>query len=210
MRIPLLLYLSGLSETAPLVAAALARHPARGARAWILAWSAVLFVESAIFLWLALRGIHNVWLSYLFSPVANAMVLWALSCWQVSDLARLTLRLAIIPTLAAWLVLTLAFEDTSSFSRAAEPLICLVGLLAAAATLVARSRTATGDLLQRDWFWVSAGLALYLGTFSTVGPLSAMLVGSDAVLMARAYEFQAALSVVAFLAIARGMWCAAT
>ena len=83
----------------------------------------------------------------------------------------------------------------------------LVGLSAAAYTLVARSRTATGDLLRQDWFWVSAGMALYLGTFSMIDPLSALLVGSDPVLMVRAYQFEAVLAVVAFLAIARGMTC---
>ena len=210
MRIPLLLHLSALSEAAPLVAAAAVGRPVRGPRTWVLVWSALLLVESGTELWLAVRGVHNVWLSYVFSPAANATLLWALSCWQGSDLARLTMRLAIVPLLAAWAVLTLAFEDTSSFSRAADPLAYLVGLFAAAFTLIGRSRASTGDLLRQDWFWVSAGLALYTGTFSMVGPLSSLLVGSDPVLMSRAYQFQAVLSIVAFLAIARGMTCPAT
>lgn len=210
MKFPLLLHISALSEAFPLVAAAAARRPVRGVRAWVLAWSTLLVVESGVQLWLALRGIHNVWLSYVFSPVANATVLWALSCWQASDVARLTMRLAIVPLLAVWAVLTLAFEDTSSFSRAADPVAYLVGLFAAAFTLIGRSRVSTGDLLRQDWFWVSAGMALYLGTFSMVGPLSALLVGSDPALMMKAYEFEAVLSIVAFLAIARGMTCPPT
>jgi hypothetical protein len=203
------LYLAGLSEAFPLAGAAAARRPVHGGRAWVLLWSALLLVESGIELWLAVHGVRNVWLSYIFSPVANATLLWALSCWQVSDLARLTMRLAIVPLLAVWAVLTLAFEDTSSFSRAADPLAYLVGLFAAAFTLIGRSRVSTSDLLRQDWFWVSAGLALYTGTFSMVGPLSALLVGSEPALMVKAYQFEAALSVVAFLAIARGVTCPA-
>lgn len=209
MRIPLLLYLWGLSEGAPLVAAAAARRPLRGARAWVLAWAALLLAESAIVYVLAMRGVHNLWLTYLFTPVSGAMVLWALSHWQRSEIARLTMRLAIAPFVAVLVALTVFFENTSSFSRAALPLSSLVGLYAAAYTLVARARVSTGDLLQQDWFWVSAGMALYLGTFSTVGPLSALLVGSDPVLMNWAYQFEAVLVIIAFLAIARGMTCPA-
>jgi hypothetical protein len=209
VRIPALLYLSALAKAAPLLAAAAARRPARGARAWVLVWSALLLVESGVSLWLALHQVHNIWLSYFFFPVASATALWALSCWQGSDLARLTMRLAIVPFLAVWVVLTLAFENTSSFSRAADPLAYLVGLLAATYTLIGRSRLHTGDLLRQDWVWVSAGMALYLGTYSMIGPLSALLAGSDPMLMDRAYQLEAALSIAAFLAIARGVTCPA-
>jgi hypothetical protein len=207
VRIPILLHLSTLAEAAPLIAAAVVRRPARGARAWVLVWCAVLLAESGISYWLSWNGVHNLWLEYFFTPVTGATVLWALSFWQTSDLARLTMRLAIVPFLPVWAVLTIFFEDTSFFSRAADSVASLVGLSAAAYTLVARSRTATGDLLRQDWFWVSAGMALYLGTFSMIDPLSALLVGSDPVLMVRAYQFEAVLAVVAFLAIARGMTC---
>ena len=210
MRIPVLLHLSALSEAAPLVAALVARRPVRGARAWVLVWCALLVCESGIQLWLALKGVHNLWLEYCFTPVAGATVLWALSFWQTSDVARLTMRLAIVPFLVVWASLTIFFENTSFFSRAADSLANLVGLYAAAYTLIARSRTATGDLLRQDWFWVSAGMALYLGTFSMIGPLSALLVGSDPVLMLQAYQFEAILAIVAFLSIARGMTCPAT
>lgn len=209
MRIPVLLHLGALCEAAPLVAAVVARRPARGARTWVLVWCALLLAESGILLWLALHGVPNLWVTYFFTPVVGATVLWALSFWQTSDLARLTMRLAIVPFLAVWAALTIFFENTSSFSRAAAPLANLVGLYAAAYTLIARSRVSTGDLLRQDWFWVSAGMALYLGTFSMISPLSALLVGSDPVLMLRAYQFEAVLSIVAFLAIARGVTCPA-
>jgi hypothetical protein len=209
VRIPLVFNLQALSLAAPLVAAAAARGPVPKERGWVLAWSALLLVEGGFDFWFAVHGIHNIWLSYIFSPAAHVLVLWTLSCWQVTDVARLTMRVAIVPLLAVWLLLILAFEDTSSFSRAADSLGYLVGLSAAAYTLIARSRASTGDVLREDWLWVSAGMALYLGTYSMVGPFSALLVRNDPVLLFRAYEFQAVLSIVAFLAIARGMTCPA-
>ena len=199
------MYLSAFAGLAPLVAAAVARRPVSRGRAWVLAWSALLLVESGVDAWLALHHVRNLWTNYLFSPVANVMVLWALSCWQVKDVARLTMRLTIVPLLGGWLLLTLAFESITSFSRAADPLVYLIALSAAAYTLIARSRTATVDLMRQDWLWVSAGLALYLGTYSMLSPLSALLVGSNPVLLLRAYELQAVLVLAAFASIARGM-----
>ena len=207
MKIPLLLYLGAVAEAAPLVAATAVRRRPRDGRAWVLAWCAVLVIVDGAQLWLARRGVSNLWLTYVVTPVGGALALWALSCWQSGQLPRLTLRLAIVPFLLAWAVLTLAFESTSAFSTAAEPMANLVGLGAAAYTLLARGYRSTGELLRQDWFWVSAGMALYFGASSTVGPLSALLVGSSPDLMARAYEVKSVLVIVAFLAIARGMTC---
>jgi len=109
----------------------------------------------------------------------------------------------------AWAVLTVAFEDTSAFSRAAEPMASLMCLGAATFTLLTRSRDAVGSLLRHDWFWVTAGMALYFGMLSTVGPLSALLLGDAPGLMFQAYEVKSVLQAAAFLAVAGGMVCPA-
>jgi hypothetical protein len=205
VKVPLLIHLSVWCEAAPLVAVVVARRPVRGARAWVVGWSVLLLVENLILYQLAARRIHNLWVPYIFTPATTAALLWALSLWQIRDIARLTMRLSIVPFLVTWAVVALAFDSTSSFSRAAQPLAYVVGLFAAAYTLVALSRAVTSDLLRQDWFWVSAGLVLYLGTFSMIGPLSSLLAGTDVLVMVRAYEFEATLSIVAFLAIARGV-----
>jgi hypothetical protein len=208
VQFPVIYHLGAASEAAPLVAAALVRRPVRGARAWVLAWCGVLVLGNGLQLLLSHYGVNNHWVGYVVIA-ASALVLWALSYWHTGETARLTLRVAIIGLLAVWAVLTLAFEDTSGFSRAAEPMAYLVCLVAAVYTLLARSLSSGGVLLHRDWFWVSAGLALYFGTWSAVGPLSALLAGKDPDLLMRAYEIQMVLTIAAFCAIARGMTCPA-
>lgn len=208
MQIPVILHLGAASEAAPLVAAALARQPVRGARACVLAWCGVLVLANGLQLMLALHGLNNLWVGYVVSA-ASALVLWALSYWQTGYTARLTLRVATIGFLAVWAFLTLAFEDTSSFSRAAEPMAYLVCLVAAAYTLLTRSHGSGGALLRQDWFWVSAGLALYFGSWSAMGPLSVLFVRGAPDLLKRAYEVQTVLTIAAFVAIARGMTCPA-
>jgi hypothetical protein len=207
VRVPLLFHLGAAAQVAPLVAAVLARRRLPRARAWTVAWCSFLVVVDAGALWMGRRGEHNLLLFNLQTPLSSVLVLWALSCWQPAELPRLTLRLAIIPFLLAWGVLTFALEDTSSFSRVAHPLADLVGLSAAAITLVARSHSAGGSLLRQDWFWVSGGVALYFGTATALAPLSALLVGEAPQLVIRAYEVKSVLDVFAFLAIARGVTC---
>jgi len=207
LRAPLLLYLGSGAEALPLVAAVAWRR-AHGARLWIAVWSAVLVVCDLLQLWLGSRGVHNLWVNYI-ATAACALVLWALSYWQSGDTARLTLRVAVVPFLAALAVLTLLLEDTSNFSRAADPMADLVCLAAAAYTLLARSLGSAAQLLRQDWFWVSAGLALYFGIWGAMGPLGALLVGASPGLLVIAYQVAMALNIAAFLAIARGVTCPA-
>lgn len=209
MRAPLLAYVAVFSQAAPLFAAAAWRRHGSGTRRWVLGWCALLLVVDCVSGWLGSHGAHNIFLSNLVIPASVAVVLWTLSLWQTGDLGRLTMRLAIVPFLLVWTVLTLAVEDFSTFSRAADPMASIVGLGAAAFTLLARSSASQGDLSRRDWFWVTGGMALCFATSSALGPLSALLVASAPQLLDRAYELKAGLDIVAFLLIARGVTCPA-
>lgn len=194
-------------EATPLVVLAAQRCRPRGARAWTALWVAYLLAINIVGSWLASRGIHNLWLSYVLMPVSVGLALWALSYWQSAEVWRLTFRIGIVPLLLAWGVLTLAVESTSSFSRAAEPMAKLVTLGAAAFTLLSGSLAHRGDLLRQDWFWISAGMVLYFGSGATLGPVSALLVGRAPQMLTFVYGVWALIFGLAFLLIARGMAC---
>ena len=207
MRVPLVVQLAVASQGMPLVAAAVAQRSVRGARTWALGWCLFLLAGDLVGRLPAQHGAPNLWLDYWLVPAGCVLALWTLSFWQQGDVARLTFRIATVPLVLVWVVLTVALEDTSNFSRAAEPTAKLITHGAAAFTLVAGSVRAHGDLLRADWFWVSAGMALYFGASSALGPLSALLVGSDVPLLVRAYEVKAILDILAFVLIARGVTC---
>ena len=209
MRVPLVVQLAVASQAVPLVAVAVARRSVRGARTWVLGWCLFLLAGDLVGRLPAQHGAPNLWLAYLFVPAGCVLALWALSFWQQGEVARLTFRIATVPFVLVWVVLTVALEDTSTFSRAAEPTAKLVTLGAATFTLVAGSLRARGDLLRADWFWVSAGMALYFGASSALGPLSAILVGTDLQLLDQAYQVKALVDIFAFLLIARGVTCPA-
>ncbi len=207
MRAPLIFYLGTLSQGLPLVVAGVARRRLSAARAAALVWCAVQLGLDLLQMWLAKRHVHNLWIAYVDTPTQTAVALWAFSCWQTGELARLTLRFAIVPFLAAWAVLLLAFESTSDFGRMSQPMASLVALAAAVFTLLVRSYYERGSLLRRDWFWVSSGMAIYFASTVAIAPLSALLIGGDVRQLTVAYEARSALTVVALLLVAVGMAC---
>jgi hypothetical protein len=202
----LLLYVGAASQVLPLlVVLALRRRPS-GAGAWILGWTLLLVVQDAAALWLSSRGINNHWLRYPVLPVSGGLVLWALSLWQTHRQTRRALRVVIPISAAAAVMLIPLAEDMRTFSTVIEPLFGVLGLGAATFTLVARSLEDASGFARQDWFWTCAGLALYFGASSTLGPLAALL-GNDLALLDRAYQVKSAADVIAFLAIARGITC---
>ncbi len=117
------------------------------------------------------------------------------------------MRFAIVPLLLASLILQVMVDQATGFSRAAQPLASLLCLAAATYTLLARSSSTSQTLARQEWFWVSAGMVLYFGVSGLIGPLSALLVADDLRLLALAYEFRAAIEILAFILISVGMTC---
>jgi hypothetical protein len=205
LRVSLLQWSFMTMEAAPLAATALFGGWKPGVHRWMLAWVGVQCAEEAAEVTFGLLGRHNLWLGYLFEPAAAAILLWTLSLWQTGTLARLTYRLAIPVTLLVYVLFTLALDNTSTFSRVAQPMLYIVGLGASAWTLVARSHAAAGDLLRQDWFWVCGGLVLFFGTFSSLGPVSRLLIANDPAMLGNLYTFSLGLMAVGFVAIAFGL-----
>ena len=206
MKAPFLVIV-GTLVLAPPVTGVFVRRRLSGARAWVFWWGVSQAVESLLQYGLALRGTPNLWVGYVFEPVSGALLLWALSLWHGAPGTRRALRLAIPVVLAAYLWLTIAFDGTSLFSRAAQPALYLVCLGASAWTLVERSRTAEGDPLRSDWLWICVGLALFYATGSTLLPLARLLFASDRHLFDLAYEIANLVAGLAFLSVARGLAC---
>jgi hypothetical protein len=209
MKGPLVLQIAGACVAVPVVVGVISWRRVRAARAWVFGWAVAQAIGTALQAWLSAHGTPNLWVSDVTEPVAGALLLWALSLWQRDPVARLTLRLAIPGALAAFVLLTLAFDRGSGFGRAGLPMFSLVCLGAVTYTLVDRSRVAAGDLLRADWLWIGVGTALYYATGSMIYPLSDLLLGGDLSLFVRVYTLANIVAAAAFLAVARGLACPA-
>ena len=193
------------SHALPLLAAAVRRPSLGPAGKWVLVWCAFLVALSAFTLALALQGVNNHWLRYVVTPVSTALVLWALAWWQLTPLAALTVRLLIPLVVIVWVPIVLIIEDTQTFSLLAEPFAGLVILAAAIYTLAARALREPGSVTSQDWFWVASGVAFYFGAVVALPPTSYWLWEQHPQLVLRAYQVNALVELLAFLAIAWGV-----
>ena len=205
MKIPWILYAGAGSHALPLLAAVVRRPSLGRARKWVLLWSAFLVALSGFTLALALQRRNNHWLRYFITPVSTALILWALAWWQLTPLAVLAIRLLIPLLVIVWVPIVLTIEDTQTFSLLAEPFAGLVILATAIFTLAARALRESGTLARQDWFWVTLGVALYYGAVVALPPMSYWLWERHPELVVRAYQVNALVEILAFLAIAWGV-----
>jgi hypothetical protein len=206
MKVPLIFYFSMWSQAVPIAVGILARRRLTSARVWIMFWCAIYLIVNLAAKYLASRGMNNHFLTYLALPVQCLGVMWALSLWQKSATARLTLRIAVPVFLVAFIVVTRFFENIRNFSAIAEPVYSIVALGAAIATLLSRSPDEEGALLSQDWFWVCVGLILHFGALAVLTPLAAHYLTTDPQLVIRAYVIRGYVNTAAFLVIAIGIF----
>lgn len=156
---------------------------------------------------LGMQNRNNHWVNYVATPISGGLALWALSHWQKSSLAALSVRL-LVPLLGiTWVGIVVRFENTKTFSLLAEPFAGLLILGAAIYTLISRAFAETGNLLKQDWLWVALGMALYSGVAVALPPTSYWLLARHPELVVKAYEVKSGIEILALLLISRGMLC---
>lgn len=156
--------------------------------------------------YLAHRYGNNLWLSVLAGGVSMVGLMVALAEWQVTEVERLTVRIAIIPAVLVFGALVIFVEDIDHLSRFAYPFYLFVVLALAAWTLLRRTYQHVGDLVfKSDWFLILAGLALSSATTIVSTPIGAVLMAHERVdLFMQVWELRAAFSTVAILLVTAG------
>ena len=85
MQFPVVATASALFHAVPLMAAAAARRPPRGAMAWIVTWCALKLLETAAMSALALRRNMPFSLSaYVFAATEAVPIAWGVWCRKAS------------------------------------------------------------------------------------------------------------------------------
>jgi hypothetical protein len=143
------------------------------------------------------------------APLGSAFALWALAhSHPPQSAAQRAMRIAVPALLTAVLFVTVTIEDSNTFSLFALPINAFVVLVAAAWTFISRSMTATDALTSQDWFWIATGIMLYAATTTALQPVSWYFQTHDRVDLLRfVYPARAAVDIVGFIAVARGVLC---
>ena len=149
---------------------------------------------------------NNLWVSILAAGFIMVGLMVALAEWQVTEVERLTVRIAVIPCLVVFSGLVFFVEDLEQISRFAYPFYLVVVLALASWTLLRRTYQRPGtQIFNTDWFFILGGLALSSATTVVSTPIGAVLMAhqrSD--LFLQVWQLRAACTIVAILLITAG------
>jgi len=149
---------------------------------------------------------NNLWLTVVAGGMILVGLMVALADWQVTEVERLTVRIAVIPCVIVYSGLVVFVEDFEHISQYAYPFYLLVVLAVASWTLLRHSYQRPGPpILKTDWFLILGGLALSSATTIVSTPIGAVLAAHQRYdLFVHVWELRAACSTVALLLITAG------
>ena len=150
----------------------------------------------------------NLVVGYVVLPFTAGAYILALAEYQVTYVERLMCRIGLGLFLGIYMLLVAFFEDFAHFGQYSHTLYSFVLLVAALWTLGRRALTQEDVLaLEADWFWIAFGLAIYGAATAATAAIGNILLARDRVdLFVKAWDVRAALVILAFLAIAWGVF----
>ena len=202
-----LLALAVATQLLPTLAVYDLPRPVPRARYWIAVWSLIFFASDVL-----QRGISewmgsNLWFYSVANPFEDAALLMAYSYWQVRPVMRLAFRTA-IPLLAiVTLAIAIYYGEVNTFKAISSPFRLLLLTTASAFTLIVRTAGEQDRIWDRDWLWTSLGVILYYAAYVVVDPVSRALGSENLELLKLVYVVKAAVDVVAYLMVWKGMRC---
>ena len=194
-------------QGAPALAYLLARRRTL-ATAFIVLGGLTTLLATTIGAEIGRRTGSNYIVGYVTIPLTAGTYLLALSCWQITYVERLTIRIGIGLFIGIYLVLVRLFETTTHLGQYSHTLYSLVLLSAALWTLGRRALTQDDALaLDTEWFWIGFGLAIYGAATAATAAIGNILLARDRIdLFVKAWDVRAALVILAFLAISWGVF----
>jgi hypothetical protein len=196
------------TQLLPALAVAHLPRPVPPARFWVAVWALVFFASDLMQLAISVLGREsNLWFFLIANPIEDGAILMAYSYWQVRPVMRSTFRVAIPLLAVATIAIAFSFGEVNTFKVASSPFRLLLIASAVSYTLVARTAVENERIWTRDWLWTSLGVILYYAAYVVVDPVSKALYPEHADLARQVYVIKAAVDVLAYLLVWKGMRC---
>ncbi|HET7042942.1 MAG TPA: hypothetical protein VFI13_13065 [Gemmatimonadales bacterium] len=176
---------------------------------WVAAAALVALAGELLGRLVAARTGNGHWVSTVADPATFTLCLIALVGWQVTQLERTVVRIAIFGLLVAYALLIAFVEKLPTLGHVGSPMYAFALLLGAAWTLGRRIRTGPPTrTVANDFTWILGALVLYGATVLVTLPLGAALYGADRIdQFTQVWEVRAVLLDLVFLAITVGTLC---
>jgi hypothetical protein len=199
-------YIAVFTQLLPVAAALRAGRGLGPALRIIVVLLLLMFTQDCVMWWMKTHQLRNLWVRNLTMPLFTALVLWALSLWQVGAVSRLTLRLAIPLFVAVWVgILVLLRPGLNQYNPHADVLQAVLLVCVSAYTLVSGALRAEEPVWRQPWFWVTAGLLLTYGGSAALAPVSVLLEHTSREQHLRVYAIFSSVDIVAHLLMTGGM-----
>jgi hypothetical protein len=196
-----------LSQLLPIIAVVPQWKRTSDARRWVAFWCLAFFLSDVIeFVYARIWG-NNLWLRTGIAPIEDALILYALSFWQVRPVTRIAFRIAIPLVVATYLIIAVSAGEVDTWKTFAGPFRALVVVSATLYTLISNLARELEEAWSRDWLWVTFGVTLYHGIDVATDPIVAAIGESGRNTLLAIYCVKFTFDVIAFILIWRGMRC---
>ena len=206
MSIPIYPILSGLSGLLPIAAGIYVLRLLRGEMAVLFLYSVVAMIADALLFVLAIRGVNNLWLIHIFTPIQYGFLLWVLSGRSQPPVKK-ALRLTIPFFAGFWVIAVALIEQTRQFNTISGSIKATLLVLAAIYILFEINRQGAASLLKDPFFWIASAVLLYFGATVLVYALSNVLLNISNKALRLAFSFKSIIDIVANFLYAGGFLC---
>jgi hypothetical protein len=170
----------------------------------------ISLVSGNVALYLALKGISNLWIFHITTLIEFSFLMFILARWQVHKLAKLILY-SLIPFYAIlWTIAKFTIENLRHFDNFTSTLANSILVIAALGTLIMIVWNRTGNLLKDIRVWVlTAILVYYAGNFMLLG-LSNLILALPIQKIETAWSIQWTVLILSNLLYTGGFLCRQT
>lgn len=170
-------------------------------------YTACSFCISLIQLFLARRGMNNLWTIHLFTPIQYAVFAWLFASWQSSPRARRVLQYSVIPFTLFSLLMFFFVEDKTLFNNISKTTECILLTIMAGQTLGVIAERTQDRLVRQPEFWISATATVYFSSMVFLYVLSNSLLEVSMDTLRFAFSVQAVITFLTNITYSMGFLC---
>ena len=173
----------------------------------LAAYFIICLIIGLVQLFLALKGVNNLWTGEVFSPIQFGMLIYVFYVWNRQTTPGKFMLYSIPAFLAGWIVGLLWSGSAASTYTYLDPISAAVFVLVSSYTLLTIDRVEGSSVLEMPSFWISSATVIYFGSTIVLSTLSASLLKASVPTMQLAWSVQAIINILANLLYAGGFLC---
>lgn len=176
MKIPISILVSALSSLIPILGGLFVTRWLVKEMRILFAYLIASFLVTVIMYLLAAKGINNLWLMHLFTPVQFGCLIWVFSFWATPSTHQRLFWWSIPSFFLVWAIGLFLIENINHFNSFTRPLEAVLLILASSYVLFQENVRDSGRTIRRPQFWVGSATVIYFTGMVILYSLSNVLL----------------------------------